>query len=69
MIRKDNLVRLTLFVLFVLAVFILLVAGRILGWDFLGWFSSPDSTWLYLMIGIFLFISAGLLVREWVNKL
>lgn len=67
--KKDKLVRITLLAIFFAAVFALLLAGRVLQWDILGWFATDDATWLYLMLGVFLFITAGLLVKEWVGKL
>ena len=65
--KRDKFVVVTLAAIFFIAVFFLLVAGRMLGWDFLGWFSSDDATWLYIILGIFVFITVGYLVKEWVG--
>lgn len=67
--KKDKLVRVTLLVIFFAAVFVLLLAGRVLEWDILGWFASDDATWLYIILGIFVFITIGYLVKEWVGQL
>ena len=66
--KRDKLVVFTLVAIFLVAVFFLLVAGRMLGWDFLGWFASDDATWLYIILGIFAFVTIGYLVKEWVGQ-
>lgn len=50
------------------ALVVLLFGGAMAGWNILAWFKSDDATWLYLLIFLFIFITAWMLVNEWVRK-
>ena len=50
------------------ALLILLVGGSLAGWDLLAWFRGNAAVWAYLLIFMFIFMTAGLLVHEWLGK-